>query len=74
MLGDPVHHPSMAILPIPSAHATSSAPSAASPVPIVAEAADASVAVSSGARSAFDLLRYYGARYWQLSKVRLRMK
>ncbi|VAI43161.1 unnamed protein product [Triticum turgidum subsp. durum] len=72
MLGDPVHHPSTAILPIPSARAACSAPSAASPAPIVAEAAAASVAVSSGARSASDVLRHYGQCYWELSKARLR--
>ncbi|KAI4979623.1 hypothetical protein ZWY2020_016376 [Hordeum vulgare] len=71
MLGGPIHHPSTAILPIPSARAASSAPSAASPAPIVAEAAAASAAVSSGARSASDVLRHYGACYWELSKARL---
>ncbi|KAM3239636.1 hypothetical protein ACQJBY_053370 [Aegilops geniculata] len=71
MLGDPSHRPSTAILPIPSARAACSAPSAASPAPIVAEAAAASVAASSGARSASDVLRHYGQCYWELSKARL---
>ncbi|XBI07353.1 hypothetical protein VPH35_135272 [Triticum aestivum] len=71
LLADPIHHPSTAVLPIASVRTACSVPSAASPAPIVAETAAASVAVSSGARSASDVLRHYGWCYWELSKARL---